>query len=301
MKKQLLSFFTACILGTFSFSSAAALYVCENGSCSYTEKGQSVQPWIPKVYAFFKARNARIDFCEADPKSHACLTEGLNWYANSPMFTAFFSIPVARTLPQQNSLLVDYLVKVNEYLPTCNFAISTVEETEKQALRLVSHAFSCQITDFGKTQLQNSFFIDYVDLDNKVLGAKYIIQTSGAIKGNSAGYTLMKFRDGQTLLPLVVEPYYGEEPNVPEVPELRQLARQDAASADAFADGESDYKVDYEHAEHPLVEGVRDWWAELKYSINLDKPKTTKVQEDDHWWTKFTNKLMKIIYLEPLE
>ena len=295
MKKQILSLLFTFILCTFSFSSAKAFYFCENGSCSSVGKGSSLKPLFPKIYALFKARNARIDFCEADSKKHSCLSDGLSWYASSPLITAFFSIPVARTLPQQNTLLIDYLVKANEYLPSCGYAISTFDEAENQTIRLTSHNFSCHITDFGKTHLQNTFFIDYMDLDNRILGGKYLIQTSGAITGNSAGYALMKFRDGQTLLPLVVEPYYGEMPKVPSAADMARLARQIPDSPNAQVAGMSP------DAPHPLLEGLDDWWGDLKDTVNLDKPAPVVVQEDDSWWVRFTDGLKKLIYLEPLD
>lgn len=295
MKKQIL---ISLLLGmcTFSFSSAASSYVCEKGLCTPMEKDASLKPVFSKLYALFKTRNARIDFCEANAATHTCLTDGLNWYAKSPLITAFFSIPVARTLPQQNTLLIDYLVKANEFLPSCNFSLSTLEEAENKTIRLTSHNFACQVASFGQTQLQNTFFIDYIDFDNKVLGAKYIIQTSGAITGNSAGYALMKFRDGETLLPLVIEPYYGELPPVPNPDDAAHLASQINETSTA-----SPYTPAQAPEDHPLIGEISTWWEELKNSVNLDKLTQTDVQEDEHWWSKFTNKLAKIIYLEPLE
>ena len=280
------------ILCTFSFSSAASLFVCQKKSCFYVNEEFPVRPWVKRLYPFFKARNARIDFCEADPKTHACLIEGLNWYSNSMISTAFFSIPVARTLPQKNTLLLDYLVKANESLPSCSFSQSTLEDGDNHTIRFVSHFFSCDILDFGKTQIQNTFYIDYIDFDNAVLGGKYMVQTHGALTSNSAGYALMKFRDGNTLIPLVTEPYYGDIPDVPNSTDLARMNRQvKTATASATQ----------QNGEHPLVTGVSDWWAELKHSFNLDAPSPKTVHEDDHWWTKFTHKFMKVLYFEPLE
>ncbi len=292
MEKKFLSLFIAFVIGTFSFSSAASLYVCQGGKCSYINNSTPAKPWLRKLYPLFQQRNVRIDFCEANKKQRFCLAEGLNWYATSQNITAYFSIPVARTLPQRNTLQMDYLVRVNEFIPSCGFSLSTLEAMEDQTIRLVSHFFPCQVTDFGKTQIQNTFYIDYIDFDNAVLGAKYQIQTHGMLSSESAGYTLMKFRDGKTLRPLVVEPYYGEEPEVPDVTSLDRKMRHMTTH---------ELTADQANQEHPLITEISDWWDELKRSFNLDNPSPTEVHEDDHWWTKFSHKFMKVFYLEPLE
>jgi len=293
MKKQVLFFAIAFFLCTFSFSSTASLYVCQKGTCSYIHEEVSLLPWVKKIYPFFKTSNARIDFCEADSKEHFCLAEGLNWYARSPVTTSFFSIPVARTIPHKKTLLLDYLVRANIFLPSCSFALTTLEEADNKTIRMVSHKFSCDVNDFGKTYLQTTFFIDYIDFDNMILGAKYMIQTHGELDGKAAGYTLMKFRDGKTLLPLVVEPYHGESPAVPDSTEMARLMNKiDNPTYIPNIDGQGP---------HPLQQEISDWWFELKQSFNLDKPSPKTVPEDAHWWTKFTHKFMKVLYFEPLE
>ena len=292
MKKQILFFLLAFVMGMLSKPSHALLYVCKNKACSYVSNEISMRPWVKEIYPFFKTKDARIDFCEADSRSHYCLTEGLNWYASSPVTTVFLSIPVARTLPHQTTLIMDYLVKANEFMPSCSFALSTLDEADNQTIRLTSHNFSCDIHDFGKTNLQTTFFIDYIDFDNMVLGAKYMIQTQGGLAGNSAGYTLMKFRDGKTLRPLVVEPYYGEKPEVPNSKDMAHLMRK--YDNLTYTDGTSGQP-------HPLKKELADWWFELKRSFDLDTPKPKEVPEDAHWWPKFVNKFMKVLYFEPLE
>lgn len=296
MKKQLWALLLIFVLCTVSFPSSASLYVCQNNSCSYLNEMESAKPWLQKLYCFFKARNARIDFCEADSKSRTCLADSLGWYSSSPVKTVFFSIPVARTLPQKNTLLLDYLVRANESLPSCGFALSTFEIAEEKTIRLVSRYFSCNITDYGKTQIQNTFYIDYIDFDNAVLGAKYMIQTYGSVNSNSTGYTMMKFRDGETLLPLVVEPYPGDIPPIPNAAELARLNAQidSLYSAEAPAANKADPR-------HPLLIGLDNWWEELKKTFDMDTPLPKTVHEDDHWWTRFVNKFMKVLYFEPLD
>ena len=74
--KKIILFTIAFILCTFSFSSAASLYVCQKGTCSYIHEEVPLLPWVKKIYPFFKTLNARIDFCEADARDHFCLAEG---------------------------------------------------------------------------------------------------------------------------------------------------------------------------------------------------------------------------------
>jgi len=287
MKKRFILFLILFIMA-FAHTSKASLMICNKGICRYMDEFATLRPYIKQIYCLFKTTDARIDFCEADPNTHTCMANNISWYADSPIMPVFFAVPVARTLPQKNTLLMDYLVKANESLTACNFSITSFEEADNHTIKIVSHPFSCDAMTLGKVQFQNTFFVDYIDYDNEVIGAKYTIQTHGAIKGNAAGYTLMRFRNGKTLLPLVVEPYYGELPEVPDAAQLGRLTRQLELG-------------NPQPPEHPLIAGIKDWWGELKESLNLDHAKRPSVQEDDHWWTKFSRKALKVLYLEPTE
>ncbi len=289
--KQILFAGLFCCFTAFSFSGNATLYVCQKGRCDYTVDDMSLKPWIRQLHAFFKTPNARIDFCESDSKKRACLKNSLNWVAKSSLTEVYFSIPVARTIPNKRTLLIDYLVTANEFLPSCSFSNSTFEPADNGTIRLVSNAFDCQLTGIGRTKLQNTFFIDYIDFDNSVVGGSYIIQTHGEISGNATGYALMKFRDGNTLQPLVPQPYYGEMPAAPDAHQARRLAK----ALDDSAHSEEKSTMD------KFIDGVQDWWEQLKESFNLEHPKRRYPNEEPTWWDNFSDKFLKVFYLEPLE
>lgn len=268
----------------------ASLLVCQNKLCDYVHEGLKLKPWIRKLHTFFKNPNARIDFCTADPQKRTCTADKLTWTAASEMMNVVFTLPVARTIPQKNTLLMDYLITANESLPSCNFSVSTFEESDAQNIRFVSNPFSCELTGLGRTQFQNTFFIDLIDFDNAVVGAQYVIQTHGELKGQGAGYALMKFRDGNTLLPLVPQPYQGEMPAAPDAQDARRIQKQltpKEPPKDKF---------------DAFVDGVKDWWEQLKESFNLDKKKSsTSSNVEPTWWDNFSENFMKVIYLEPLD
>lgn len=278
------------ILAVCSVSANASLYVCQKGRCDYAMDDMSLKPWIHQLHTFFKTPNARIDFCESDSK-HVCLKNGLSWIAKSPLTEIHFSIPVARTIPNKRTLLIDYLVSANAYLPTCSFSPSTFEPADNHTIRLVSNAFECQLTGVGRTNLQNTFFIDFIDFDNSVIGGSYTIQTHGEISGTAAGYTLMKFRDGNTLLPLVPQPYYGEIPAAPDARQAKQIAKQINTPK----------QVQEPNAVDSFMTGVKDWWTQLKESFNMDKSHRRSPHDEPSWWDNFSDTFMKVIYLEPLE
>lgn len=262
----------------------ASLFVCQNSRCNYVDETLPLKPWIRKLHKLFKTPNVRMDFCESSPQNRSCVSDGIKWVAQSAVMGVGFDIPVARTLPQQNTLIVDYLVRANESLPTCGFSQSTFEPAENHMIRLVSRDFSCRVTDIGEIHLQNTFFIDYIDFDNAVIGAQYTIQTHGEIQGIGSGYTLIKFRDGNTLKPLVPMPDYGDMPDAPDAAQAARYMRQQDSS------------------ETSLTETLQDWWQDLKDSLNLDKTRHTSApNQPDTWWNRLTNKALKIFYLEPLD
>ena len=191
------------ILGCFSITTNASVYVCQKGTCDFADQRSQVHSWLRKLYTLFKQPNARIDFCEGNIKTHACQSNELQWHAKSAVTDATFAMPVARTIPGAQTLMLDYLVKANESMPTCKYSQTTFDITPENTIRMLSHAFRCGIFDTAIVNTQNTFFIDYIDLDNAVLGGKYVLQTDGALTGGGTGYALMHLRDGQTLKPLV--------------------------------------------------------------------------------------------------
>lgn len=279
------------LIGGTTVPSDAAFLICQNGKCDYANEHITLKPWLRKLYCFFKTPDARIDFCEADPKTHTCLYDALNWTARSPATTVYFSVPVARSLPYKNTLLLDYLVTANVFQPSCGFSTTTFEEAKNNTLRMVSHAFECQLTGVSKINLQSTFYIDYIDFDNSVIGGQYAIQTHGEINSTATGYTLMKFRDGKTLLPLVPQPYFGEIPSAPNPEEVRKLAIAKARAQ----------RPEPKDSFDSFIQGVQDWWEELKESFNLDRPKVRLPNEEPHWWDTFSEKFLKVFYLQPLD
>jgi hypothetical protein len=140
--------------------------------------------------------------------------------------------------------------------------------------------------DSAVAKIQTTFFIDYFDVDNSILGGHYIIQNSGSISGNATGYTLLRMRDGNTSLPLVAVPESTATPPAPE-------------TAHTYYTPEGHRIVNG----HIQQEQDISWWDKLKESLNLDKKRSRKTPPgtEPHWWDKMTDTLTKIFYLEPLD
>ena len=309
-----------CLMFICSVSSAgASVMVCQKGVCDHTTGKTDMNSWLQKLRTLFETSNVRIDFCEADFGTHLCLHPNLDWTAQSANIDVSFRIPVARTLPHKNTLLIDYMVSANEALPACSPSNSIFEVAGNNTFRLASQSFDCKILGLSPTKLQNTFFIDYIDFDNAVAGAQYTIQTHGEINGTSTGYTLMKFRDGDSLLPIVVQPYRGKMPEAPNIYAAPKIEPKPAPQPpESFL--------------NKFATGVKTWWDKLKESFvssdeeterlffeeNDDKmgamkgmrsqnkitPKKERSTPDcaqETWWDRFTDTFMKVIYLEPLD
>lgn len=288
------SFFALMVLcvGLFSAHAQASLVVCQDGSCQKVLDQADFLPWLKKLHSYFKTPNARIDFCEAAAQKRSCLAEGLNWTAQSALVPVSFSTKVARTAPLKNTLLLDYLITANSTWPDCSYALTTFDKSSDNSIRMVSHAFECQLADFSKTHLQNSFFIDYINFDEGKIGAKYVIQINGAVNGQASGYAVMTFRDGNTLRPLIHQTNVADMPAPPSLAEARQIIRQHKLN------NPNQQKSKWEI----FSDGVKNWWGQLKDSLNLDLEKEPiEAKDEPSWWDKFTDKFMKIIYLEPLD
>ncbi len=268
------------ILGAIP-AAEASVYTCHKGECSYLFSDFPFSHLLEQVRPIFQMSNARLDFCEADESTRTCVSQGLNWQATSTNNLALFSIPVARVVPHKNTLDIEYLVAANTFLPDCRLSPTTLAEGENQTLRIASDSFSCDITDFQKTYIQNTFFVDFIDFDRAVLGGHYLIRTQGEFQAEKSGYMLMQFTDGTKRMPLLMTPPV----TLAETPTIYQTTP-----------AEGDFVTDVKEAAEKSAWHIKDWWQQLKYSLNFDDGKPNP----NHWWNRLVDKAKKIFFLEPL-
>ena len=207
-----------CIVSCVTVGSACAsdLIVCQNGLCSVVQPQVNRTQYLNHMKSMLlTAPNGRIDFCEASPKTHLCQTNALRWKTQSDTNQFNMSIPNARINVTNGEVALDYVVEANNSYPRCMFSPLKLSLLPNKNLQIISYVYNCNLLETEPTNIQKILTVDFIDLDHKVIGGSYLIQSGGALRGETKGYALMQLRDSKTTLPLVAQRYRNKAPNVP--------------------------------------------------------------------------------------
>ena len=216
-----------CMLGIVSCVTMKSVYasdliVCQNGLCSVVQPQINRTQYLNHIKSMLlTAPNGRIDFCEASSKTHLCQTNALRWKTLSDSNQFNMSIPNARINVTNGDISLDYTVEANNSYPRCMFSPLKLSILPNKNLQIISHVYNCNLLETEPTNIQKILTVDFIDLDHKVIGGSYLIQSGGALRGETKGYALMQLRDSKTSLPLVAQRYRNTTPSIP-IPVIQQ-------------------------------------------------------------------------------
>lgn len=208
MKK---SYSLTCILALVMSSNAFAdvetnpmpVLVCRARQCAEASYSMTKGFLFNKV-AQMMERNIgkKVLICEADPVSHACLTEGIHIPAETKLSKTQVTIEDAVLTDSKMvmgstavDIVFDYKVKANATYPKCQLNISRLNVDYVDKVEMMGNDFSCNVTETGSTSMNMTYNIDYFDFDYGFIGAYYTIGIGEAVKGDKSGYMLMRFTD----------------------------------------------------------------------------------------------------------
>ncbi|MBN2779552.1 MAG: hypothetical protein JXQ74_00585 [Alphaproteobacteria bacterium] len=153
------------------------------------------------IQIFLNNKMTKVDLCEADPHSRACLANSIRFGGNIGSTPALVQIPsftLVEMQPLSNlnrlNLFIRYDVFANGLQTRCSGAMSTIEAISSQQLIMRDNNFQCDFTFGMPTSAFAMYNIDYIDLDYGIIGAFYSIGLSGDSAAGGTGYVLMKFR-----------------------------------------------------------------------------------------------------------
>ena len=209
-------------LAVVSAAHASDLIVCQHELCSLTDSEITGVQYMEQIRNMLQdSVNGRIDFCEASAKTHLCQTNAIYWETESDANKFQMAIPNARISVIGNDVALDYVLEANNSYPRCMFSPVELSILADDQLRMISYVYNCNLLETEPTNIQHILDIDFIDLDHKVLGGNYLIQSGGAIEGEASGYAMIQIRDAQTALPLVGKRYRNLAPRIP-IPVIAQ-------------------------------------------------------------------------------
>ena len=267
-------FTTVLMLGTVSY--AYPVQVCDNRVCQPLTYFESKKVMDELALLFQNGRN-QILLCQAEPGQKKCQDDKpLTFSGHTNLMNVDFQIPFIRVLQKErkkNSLILalNYQIRANEMYPECSVSASNLTVFPKGEIQMTSSPFACRMTDLGNTSISLQFQLDYINFKTGWLGANYYASSSGDTVGEASGYVLLHVSEGRSIELERAKPY--DPRNVPE-------------------------PVVYD--DDPQKE-LTEWYPQGQRS---DLRGGKLFDWDINWkdtWTKFKDKALKIIYLEPLD
>jgi len=191
---------------------ADTLLVCRARQCADASYSMTRGFLFNKITQLFNNNRGRtVLICEADPVSHACLTEGIQVPAQAAFTQTHISIDSLKLhdikiIPNSDDLAVawDYQIRAGGTYPQCELGVSGVSVSTVNKVEMTTQDFACNLTQTGNTSINASYSIDYLDFDYGFIGAYYTIGIGEAVIGEKTGYALFRFTDRA---PLTVETF----------------------------------------------------------------------------------------------
>ena len=194
-----------CSLTVFSLplkaSTGITPLICQNQKCFLSTEVTDRETLFNYIHDMLKkSTNKPIALCEANPTSKSCVTKGISF----PITTAYtqnnIEVLNAKLLDTKKvsqtsgiDLIIDYKVKIGDIFPDCQTAPSRLGLLEGNTIQVVAPEFSCYLTHSSATPISIVHHVDYVDLDNKIIGAYYAASAGDVSFGNNkTGYVLLQ-------------------------------------------------------------------------------------------------------------
>ena len=199
---------SVCFVSMPAFSQAEpqfknSVLVCRARQCAETSYAMSQGFFFNKVDQMMKRNIGKaVLLCEADPVSHVCLSQGLTIPAQTLLENIDIKIDGLKLTDEQLvsgqkalDVVFDYKIRANEIFPKCQLGVSRLTVSAVDKVEMTTDDFVCHITETGRTAINATYNIDYLDFDYGFIGAYYTIGVGETVKGDKTGYVLMRFTD----------------------------------------------------------------------------------------------------------
>ena len=221
MKKYTLGFLILSAVASAVVTPAGAetqgplpVLVCRAHQCASAPHSMTKGFLFNKIAQMFQNNLGKsVLMCEADPASHVCLEEGLLVPAQTAFSETDIRIDGMKLVDEKLvrgetalDAVFDYRVQANDTFPTCQLGLTRLTVDFLDKVEMVTQDMACQITETGRTAINATYAIDYLDFDYGFIGAYYTLGVGEAVRGDKSGYVLMRF----THRPAAAEPVVEE-------------------------------------------------------------------------------------------
>jgi hypothetical protein len=148
---------------------------------------------------FLMNTNSRLNICEADPFTRACLQSGISFPVKAGIASALVKIPRATingvslsTGLSKATVGIKYDFLVNGISVQCEPTAADIVVPANTNAMLTNREFTCNMTTDALTNVSLMINLDYIDLDYGIIGGYYSFGLQGPTSGGGTGYALFK-------------------------------------------------------------------------------------------------------------
>jgi len=181
--------------------SSTSVLVCRAHQCADTSYSMTKGFLFNKIAQMMDRNIGKtVLVCEADPNTHICLQEGISVPVDTAFSGSTLTIQSLKLTDEKKlngatglDLVWDYRIVVDDIYPACELTVSRLNVNYTDQVELTTDDVICRITETGRTSLNATYNINYLDFDYGFIGAYYTIGVGEAVRGDKTGYALFRF------------------------------------------------------------------------------------------------------------
>ncbi len=200
----------------------SSVIVCRSQQCAPARTNMTREFMYNSLYNLFDNNlDSQILLCEADPATHTCFENYLQFQIKAGVTPATVVIDSAKLLDvrlnkneQIVNIALDYNMHYNALRPQCRASNNALFVKSPDYVLMEDTGYRCKFTTVSTSLLSTVFAIDYINMDYGEIGASYSIGVSGSAYGGGTGYVMMRFQ--KNALPSNPKKFVLPKPEPPE-------------------------------------------------------------------------------------
>jgi len=181
--------------------SSTSVLVCRAHQCADTSYSMTKGFLFNKIAQMLDRNIGKtVLVCEADPHTHVCLKEGITIPVTVAFSKSDLTVQSLKLTDEKKlngatglDLVWDYRINVGDTYPPCELALSRLNVNYTDQVEITSDDVICRVTETGRTSLNATYNINYLDFDYGFIGAYYTIGVGEAARGDKTGYAMFRF------------------------------------------------------------------------------------------------------------
>ncbi|MCQ2914657.1 MAG: hypothetical protein MJ247_05635 [Alphaproteobacteria bacterium] len=180
----------------------SSVVICRSAQCGPARDSMTREYMYNALFNLFDTNlDSVVTLCEADPNTHACFENYIQFPITAGVAPATVVIDSAKLLTvnllkneQVINIALDYNMHYNSIRPVCRTTENQLFVKSADYVLLENTGSPCQFTTVATSQVSQVYAIDYVNLDYGEIGMQYSIGIAGHARGGGSGYMIMKFQ-----------------------------------------------------------------------------------------------------------